>query len=294
MSNKRFGYGSLACASIGVLILASGPSPTVRASDHSDAPSSVAGVRQDANITDLPAFVYGANLVLAMTTNPAIPASAATYVFPTDVTFAFNIDVDSAVDAADPFGDGGTIVAPHDVNADVIYRVRFNADGSGQVQRVGRGGMRGGQIAAFFAGLRDDPFIRGPRQGRNSAAIVMEVPLSSLTAKQTMLLIWATTEVEEFEGTFQEIAGRSLRSMFPENAVLNVMQPKHHLQRAGLRPDVMIFDTSLPAAFPNGRALTDDVIDLVGDSRVLGNDAPFPSMNDKPFLTAFPYLASPH
>jgi hypothetical protein len=66
------------------------------------------------------------------------------------------------------------------------------------------------------------------------------------------------------------------------------------LQQTGLLPDVMIYDLSKPAAFPNGRALTDDVVDLVGDPRLLANDSPFPSENDLPFLATFPYLAAPH
>ena len=60
------------------------------------------------------------------------------------------------------------------------------------------------------------------------------------------------------------------------------------------QPDVMIFDTSRAAEFPNGRALEDDVVDLVGDPRVLANDQPFPDENDLPFLDTFPYLAPPH
>jgi hypothetical protein len=56
----------------------------------------------------------------------------------------------------------------------------------------------------------------------------------------------------------------------------------------------MIYNTALPAVYPNGRALTDDVVDAVGDVRVLDNDSPFPSANDVPFLSAFPYLAPPH
>jgi hypothetical protein len=270
-----------------------------QASDHSDAPLGPLGARQDANITDLHAFVVGSNLVLALSTNPAIPPSATGYIFPTDVTFEFHIDNDSAVDAADPFGDGGTVVSPGRISEDVTFRIRFRADGSAQIQRSGRGGSAGDPgIVNFFAGLRDDPFIRLPRQGRNSAAIVLEVPLSSVVGNQSTLLIWTTAKVEEFEGPHQEIAGRSLRSMFPENACLNRVHPRQHLRQCGKRPDVVIYDTSQPAAYPNGRALTDDVVDLVcflsGDCRVLNTEPVSPTTNDVPFLATFPYLAPPH
>lgn len=283
----------IAKAAVALLLAGSGLL-LVYGSDHSDAPMSGSVTRVDANISDLHAFVNGSNLVLALSTNTGIPKSATSYVFPSDVTFEINIDVDSAVSPSDPNSDGGTILNPHDISEDITYRIRFRDDGSAKIQRVGRGEEEDAQFVNFFAGLRDDPFIRGPRQGRNVGAIVLEVPLSSVTSEPSTLLIWASAKVEEFEGVFQEITGRSLRSMFPENNTLNRLHPKHHLQLAGLRPDVMIYNTSLPAAFPNGRALTDDVVDLVGDSRVLVNDSPFPSTNDVPYLTTFPYLAPPH
>ena len=93
---------------------------------------------------------------------------------------------------------------------------------------------------------------------------------------------------------FQDMAGRALRSQFPENEDMNSMAPRRHERALGVVPDIMIFDVSRPAIFPNGRALVDDVVDLVGDARVLGNDSPFPSTNDVPFLEEFPYLAPPH
>ena len=108
------------------------------------------------------------------------------------------------------------------------------------------------------------------------------------------MLIWATSKVADFDGQFHDLAGRALRSMFPEMQQMNVWFPKLQQQKTGLIPDVMIYDLSKPAAFPNGRALTDDVVDIVGDSRILANDSPFPSTNDVPFLTTFPYLAPPH
>lgn len=269
------------------------------ASDHSDAPRLGTLVRQDANLTDFHAFVSGPNLVLALSTNPAIPPSATSYLFPSDVTFEFHIDVDCPVAAEDPNGDGGTILDPGRIDEEILFRIRFRDDGSARIQRIVRGAAREDpQIVSFFAGLRDDPFIRGPRIGRNVGSIVLEVPLSSVVRGQSTLVMWTTSKVEEFDGPFQDAAGRSLRSMFPEQNALNSMPPRQQLNRTGFRPDVMIFDTSQPAAYPNGRALTDDVVDLVcalsHDCRVLSSDAPFPSANDVPFLSTFPYLAPPH
>jgi hypothetical protein len=263
-------------------------------SDHADVPIIIIGARQDANITDLHVFRNGSNIVFAISTNPAIPPSVTGYTFPSDVTFEISIDTNATVLPADPDGDGGTVLVPHEISEEVTFRIRFRDDGSASIQKIMKQGMEAPPLVGFFAGLRDDPFIRGPRQRRNVGAIVLEVPLSAVVQGQSTLLIWATAKVNEFEGAFQELTGRSLRSMFPENAVLNTLHPKQHLLRAGLRPDVMIFDTALPAAFPNGRALTDDVVDLVGDTRVLSSDSPFPTTNDLPFLTAFPYLAAPH
>jgi len=68
----------------------------------------------------------------------------------------------------------------------------------------------------------------------------------------------------------------------------------------GFRPDVMIYDTSKPAVYPNGRALADDVVlsacVLGGECRVFNAEMrPMtPRSNDLPFLSAFPYLAPPH
>ena len=267
----------------------------LKASDHSDAPKTTELTRQDANLTDLHAFVSGGNLVLALSMNPAIPPSAGSYVFPSDLTFEINIDNHSAVSPEDPYQMGGTILDPSKVQEDITFRIRFGDDGQARVQMLVHGQRNGPmEMINFFTGLRDDPFIRGPRLGRNVASVVLEVPLASVATKQSTLLIWATSKVDDFDGSFQELVGRSIRSMMPENASMNLMHPRHQIQQMGVVPDVMVFNTALPAAYPNGRALTDDVVDLVGDPRVLANDAPFPSTNDLPFLSTFPYLAPPH
>lgn len=267
---------------------------TASASDHADVPHYGTVLRQDANLTDLHAFVRGDNLVVSLCSNPAIPPSAVNYVFPSDVVFEINIDTDSVV-LPEENGLGGLIADPGKVREDVTVRVRFREDGSPRVQVLAHSRAMGGvAVAKLFAGLRDDPFIRGPRQGRNIGAIVVELPLAALTSRQSTLLIWGTSKVAEFEGQFQDVAGRSLRSMMPENNDMNTMLPRRQNSAMGVMPDVMIFDTSAPAFFPNGRALEDDVIDMVGDARVLGNDSPFPTGNDLPLLPEFPYLAEPH
>lgn len=268
--------------------------PALHASDHSDVPVVNGTLRQDANLTDLHAFVVGDRLILALSSNPAIPKSASSYVFPTDVVFEINIDNHSPVSAADPLHMGGTILEPDKILEDTTIRVRFGEDGLPIVKVFARRDRVSVTLLNFFAGLRDDPFIRGPRQGRNVASIVLELPLAAVAPTQSTLLIWATAKVEEVDGPFQDLVGRSLRSMMPENSAMNAMHPRHQFQQMGVQPDVMIYNTALPAAYPNGRALTDDVVDLVGDPRVLANDAPFPSTNDVPFLDVFPYLAPPH
>lgn len=274
------------------------------ASDHGDVPTGLTGPRQDANLTDFFAFTSGSNLVLVLCSNPTIPPGATSYVFPTDVVFEINIDHDAAMDAQ------GNLRHPDRVKEDITFRLRFGEDGAARVQRIDWGpgrsehrarewddhGQRGEsfRLVGFYAGLRDDPFIRGPRIGRNVAAIVLEIPLSAVLKRQSTLVLWATSDVREFDGPFQDLAGSSLVSMFPENSLMNTMEPRQVPRRMGKAPDVLIYNTALLVAFPNGRSLIDDVVDIVGDNRVLANDAPFPSTNDKPFLATFPYLAGPH
>lgn len=70
-------------------------------------------------------------------------------------------------------------------------------------------------------------------------------------------------------------------------------------------PDTLKIDTSVDAGFPNGRKLTDPVIDVtlavvLLDLGVEGQTATSlvgvlnPAANDKTFMGAFPYLAAPH
>jgi hypothetical protein len=67
-------------------------------------------------------------------------------------------------------------------------------------------------------------------------------------------------------------------------------------------PDVITIDPSQPAGFPNGRRLTDPVIDVtlalvlldLGVHDVTTLVGVNPTANDRKFRNAFPYLAGPH
>lgn len=258
--------------------------------------------------------------------------------------------------------------------------LRAIATNSTAVAKVNAGDVSGladiGLPVQTFSGLRDDPFIRLPQQGRNIAAMAVELPQSLFThGRQKVLLSWGTSKVNTVVGDSSELSGRSFATMFtPEqNSVvdaagfthltLNALHPSKHVAALEAReaaapvgaanrnlfllpcqtafqtptnplnpttspltlgfecapgtrmlkaPDVMIFDTSKPQVFPNGRDLTNDQIDYIGltfDPRVenlrrmemtaTGNDRqgdPFlanPSANDVDHDTNFPYLGLP-
>lgn len=277
-----------------VLLAAAGAGP-VSAADHGDM-AVLAGIgRSDAQITDLFAFTHGDNLVLALCTDPGIPAGVTSYLHPSDVTLEFSIDSHSKIrydDPADLVQFGGTIVRPQAVVADVRLVVTFDDDGNPRIQAHGIAGKYLRSLQSF-AGLRDDPFIRRPRAGRNVAAVVIEFPLKVLWKKD--VLVWATTSVPGVNGPIGDHAGRALRSMFIDPA--NVLTPQQQFLQLGMVPDVMILDARRPSAFPNGRTPTDDVLDLVVDipgGTLPGEGPDFPTENDVPFLAEFPYLAPPH
>jgi len=69
-------------------------------------------------------------------------------------------------------------------------------------------------------------------------------------------------------------------------------------------PDVIKVNSTLPAGFPNGRRLSDQVIDItlavlllnlnVHSVTTLADVPVNPPANDRTFLTSFPYLAAPN
>jgi hypothetical protein len=299
------------------------------AADHGDTPALIAIPRHDARLSDLHVFTSGSNIVLALSTFPNL--TGADYQFPADLTLRFHVDNHSQISfghATDTARFGGTIVDPRNIGADIVLEVTFDDMGHPMLDAMGLGD-RQAQDIELFAGVRDDPFIRGPQIGRNVASIVIELPLAHVLPPPTgavrdeinrklcergmknrdcsrPILVWATSNVPDIAGTQAELAGRALRSQCPQpicNAVdgpdlnlRNETSPTKQARVLGIRPDVVIFDTSRPAGFPNGRLLTDDVVSIVAPfgQNILANDYPCPAANDAPFLAGFPYLAPPH
>ena len=93
-----------------------------------------------------------------------------------------------------------------------------------------------------------------------------------------------------------DLGGRVYRSQFPENQRLNKVHPSLHMALFGEQPDIVIYDMSKKARFPNGRALEDDVVDMVRDRPGLkpGPGQPNPSENEEGFLDEFPYIKPPN
>lgn len=279
-------------ASVGCAVLAAG----VDAADHGDTPELISLGRHDGRITDLHAWRDGSSFVMSLCTNPNIPVGSS-YQFPEDLTLRFHIDNTSAVDFSDSTTMakyGGRIVNPSKVTANITLEFTFDQNGAPILYTEGLGGGAASNIQVY-AGLRDDPFINGRRDGRNTACIVVQMPLADIQGTIPSLLTWATSKVPDINGPISEHAGRALRSQFTENLPMNALRPRAHWTELETVPDVIIHDLNAPSGFPNGRLLTDDVIDLVGDARLVNDvTAQAPTANDKSFLTGFPYLSPPH
>jgi hypothetical protein len=288
---KLFTKVFLLIIAIGASILFISDGRTIESADHGDAPALGNVFRNDAKLTDLFAFKDNNQLVVVLCADPNIPVGATGYAFQDDVTFEINIDHSTDVSYEDASANalyGGTVINPENIHPDIKFTITFE---DGQPRMVVDGLHQDQNAVSLFAGMRDDPFIRGPRIGRNIGAMVLRMPLPFVNKDQTQILVWATSRVPQMPDPQADLAGRALRSMF--TTTLNAMPPDQHTSLLGLSPDVLIYDTQFDAVYPNGRGLNDDVVDLVGNAGLLASDAPFPSTNDRQHSRKFPYLAPP-
>jgi hypothetical protein len=160
--------------------------------------------------------------------------------------------------------------------------------------------------------------------GLNVSAIVIELPIGLLADGSQQLAFSAFTSYRPDEGAIEDTLDRvgnpfvlgalipfdqrdAFNSGLPENdaadfeaVVLDTLADMgaSSADAAELTsfavPDTLKLDLRQEIGYPNGRLLTDDVIDrllplIFGAPTSDGVDA-----NDKPFLDTFPYLAPPH
>jgi hypothetical protein len=196
---------------------------------------------------------------------------------------------------------------------------------------VEKNGFKPGAINVQ-GGIFDDPFIF-PRFFRgNVVGIVISIPLDQVAlpgvgpVRGKPVLLWATTHKPD--GKVSDHVGRSLRTQLPRFGYLNGLHPSRQTaeiirvhdqptlieniltafiapleahRHYDTTPDVMIYDLALPAKFPNGRWLADDVSKTLAENgeTILyelacseSRQAPRATTNDKPFYATFPYLAT--
>ena len=329
------------------------------AADHKEAP--LIGEDPTADIADVYAFVSPENpdsIVLAMTVNGfSVPSEAIAFNFSPNVRYRFEIDTN-----ADGVSDRTVAVRVNGGTYTVDLPGKLN-DFSGAVTAPTEEPIANDAIITdngngvrAFAGPRDDPFffdvagffrfLSGTGgfsgtdgfAGFNVSAIVLEIPLMTLTGGNPEFAVWGATDRRQItlrrgdRGQLERTLGpwRQIERMGNPaiNTALipsarkdfyNIGEPANDatgfgadivasLQSLGTNqenidilasvalPDTLKVNASVPSAYPNGRAPSDDVIDTL--FFFIFNQPTTPvtdsvDANDVPFSAAFPYLASP-
>ena len=120
-------------------------------------------------------------------------------------------------------------------NPDSIQKLQNIINNTAATDLVKAGNVMGlaqiGLPVHSFSGLRDDPFIRVPQQGKNIAAIAVELPQSLFThGRQKVLVTWGTSAFNSISGPSSDVAGRSFGSMFtPEQFIINTLHPSQQV-----------------------------------------------------------------
>lgn len=200
----------------------------------------------------------------------------------------------------------------------------------GSVQEVTVGGYRfcsGLRSDPFFLdadGLRNGFQFTGHDTfaDRNVFGMVLEVPNAALGSAE-LLRLWARTMAPVHGNVAQvDSAGRpGVAAVFnrtdADRAAFNEAPPMDQRDRFGARfvaaframgysaveagdltrgflPDVLVYDPSDPGGYPNGRRLTDDVIDLMVAMVTKGRVTTDGVGPHTDLLDEFPYLGAPH
>lgn len=183
----------------------------------------------------------------------------------------------------------------------------------------------------FFAGLRSDPFFADPDgfinnmqwtgqdgwRGKNVFGIVLEVPNSAL-GPQPRIGVWGRTMVQA-HGTFTSVnqMGRPGTNVFRQGADTNTIPPAHQREHFTSQyvamfktfgyteaeanelalqwlPDILPYDYTSTAGYPNGRQLVDDIVDNIVEIMTRGKMKDDLVTAHTNYLVEFPYLGIPH
>jgi hypothetical protein len=304
------------------------------ASDHAD-PMWLAEDEQEANITGLFFFPDGDRMVVIFNVRRGLTGPPPYNLDP----FEYNVHMDmhtkvSFDNAEDLARYGGTVETPETISPDASIKFRLNNDTT--VKEQSFKGLRSTDNIKVFTGVRDDPFIFPKFFKKNVISMVVSIPASAFLPAVKTWVLWGTTN-RVTNGEQIDHVGRSNRTQLGRFEILNTVPPNEHVavikkaavergrvqnfllqaapplanlnQLSGFlirhydeKPDVMIYTSTRPPGFPNGRRLTDDVAELTcaqGDcplqesSFIDTKQWPRAVVNDKPFSSDFPYLAEP-
>jgi hypothetical protein len=329
----------LACFAAALVFLAAAVARIAIASDHAD-PMWLAEDEQEANITGLFFFPDGDRMVVIFNVRRALTGPPPYNLDP----FEYNVHMDTHTKisfdkAEDVARYGGTVETPETISPDVTLKFRLNNDTTVKQQTFT--GLTSTDNIKVFTGVRDDPFIFTKFFRRNVISMVVSIPASAFPPAVKTWVLWGTTN-RASNGEQIDHVGRSNRTQLGRFEILNTVPPKDHVtviekakgqrdkvqnfllkaapplanlnQLSGflirhydVTPDVMIYTSTRPPGFPNGRRLPDDVALLTcaqGDcplqenafiDRLAGDGFPWPRavVNDKPLSAEFPYLAEP-
>ena len=183
----------------------------------------------------------------------------------------------------------------------------------------------------FFAGLRSEPFFADPDGfinnmqwtgrdgwwGKNIFGIVLEVPNNEL-GSQPQIGIWGRT-MALVHGILTPVNQMGLpgTNVFRQGADTNTTSQAQQREKFSAQyvamfkgfgyseveasrlaeewlPDILCYNYTSAAGYPNGRQLTDDVVDHVADIMTRGKVIDDLVAAHTDFLTEFPYLGVPH
>jgi Domain of unknown function (DUF4331) len=195
----------------------------------------------------------------------------------TDGTETSGVDTSGSSDTTDTEGDGFDF-------ADDPYEAYTQIDRHAAVE-AGTAGIAAAQGLGFARG--SDISIRDEYNASNPADDVAGMWVPEITDSVTFF----------HDALDDDLTGLSLVPATVDQA----------LAQAGpvIVPDTIKYDPAQPTGYPNGRALTDQVVDITLAAVLLelGPEQPLtlladlplnPAENDVPFEADFPYLAAPH